>query len=499
MRLTQIILKRGESLLVNGGDLPLEQGKVTVIFGPSGSGKSTLLYALADLDPSVSLTSSAGPQPLKDEIVGLVPQNFAVFEDLRTARRNIAFAHAHAPRTPNGMKLADKLKHAENNLGVSPDWKTPLSGGQKQRVSIARALSGEARILLCDEPTSGLDPVSRADAIKTLRNVARSGVAVVVVTHDLEWNSDASADYAVVLREGVLASHPVGTPLDNNFFRPNQRKSLRPREPLWQQICRRLGETVWWLFFLPVQILRGFISTPRVSPFWLLLMLRHFGMIVLGPSSIVYLLIAGGLIGFSSFFFSLGSLQPSPHLQEILIPELLSGSGFGLYRVIVPLITALLVAAKCGSALAADFGNRQYGGQIAVMRTLGANPETYLAFSAIATLAIGLPILNVLAFGAAALGSLFAYLYSFPVESAYSWQGDFFRLLSYQGSRWFDGTFWNIGKLALSGIGVAVISYRFGTLPKSSNTAIGSDISRATLWGSLWCLTIFAFFAFFEF
>lgn len=64
---------------------------------------------------------------------------------------------------------------------------------------------------------------------------------------------------------------------------------------------------------------------------------------------------------------------------------------------------------------------------------------------------------------------------------------------------WLDGTFWNLGKLSLSGIGVAVIAYRFGTLPKSGNTDIGADISRATLWGSLWCLGVFTLFAFWEF
>src|SRR5690625_4817837 len=130
MRLKEIRLSRKGRLLVNGGELPLEPGKVTVLFGPSGAGKSTLLYALADLDPTVSLKfSSSEKRSLRDEAVGLVPQNAALFEDLRSAERNIAFAHAHAADA--NEDLASILESAENDLGVQRDWKLPLSGGQK--------------------------------------------------------------------------------------------------------------------------------------------------------------------------------------------------------------------------------------------------------------------------------------------------------------------------------------------------------------------------------
>jgi len=496
MILQDIKLKRSGKVLLKGGDLPLRPGEVTVLFGPSGGGKSTLLYGLADLDRHVVLESGQGAHPLAEVRVGLVPQQSAVFEDFGSAMRNLSFAYDHLP--PEEKEEGQRaMRWARESLGIREDWRFPISGGQKQRVAIARALVGNAKVLLCDEPTSGLDPASRAEAIKVVGEAAKTGVAVLVVTHDLEWNTPEAADSVILLKDRVLEARPPGELLEPTFFRRKAEVEREEKLPAaWERAVAQLGETVWWFGSLPVQILRGLF---RVRCRWLALFLRHFGAMVWGLSSLVYLAVAGILVGFSSLYFSVGALAPSPHLQTILVPELLSGSGFGLFRVIIPLLAALLVAAKCGSALAADIGNRTYGGQIGVMRTLGTNPESYLLFPALIGFGVGLPLLCFLAFALASVGSLAGYLFSFPQETAYSWRTGFFRLLWADGSLFPIGTLWNIAKLSLSGLGVAAIAYYCGSLPKSSHTDVGHDISRATVWGSLWCLVVFTIFALIEF
>lgn len=499
MILEKLQLCRSGKTLIKGGDLPLEPGKVTVLFGPSGGGKSSLLYGLADLDPQVSLQSEQGTQPLSSIRVGVVPQQSAVFEDFGDAQKNLTFAFDHLEE---GEKDAGRstMRWASDSLGIDASWRFPLSGGQKQRVAIARALVGNAQVLLFDEPTSGLDPASRAEAIQLVAKAAKTGVSVLVVTHDLEWNHPNCADRIILLQNGILTSRAPGAELDANFFqRPSPSPESVSSPPAWERIVGQLGATFWWFFSLPTQIVKGWRDERGVRLTWLMVFLRHFGGMAWGPSTLIYLAVAGVLVGFSSLYFSVGALEPSPHLQTILVPELLSGSGFGLYRVIIPLLAALLVAAKCGSALAADIGNRSYGGQIGVMRTMGTNPESYLLLPAIIGFGIGLPLLHLLAFSMASIGSLAGYLLTFPQETAYSWRSGFFRLLLNSDGTLPLGTIWNIAKLSLSGMGVAIIAYYCGTLPKTSNTDVGRDISRATVWGSLWCLVVFTLFALLEF
>lgn len=504
MKLENLKLTRNGDMLIANGHLPIVPGKVTVLFGPSGAGKSTLLYALADLDPTVEMSTAQGPAPLLNQHIGLVPQQSAVFEDLGTAGRNILFARDHAAQK-HSRPATDALDQAESSLGVKADWRFPMSGGQKQRVAIARALASKAAILLCDEPTSGLDPSSRKDAIAAIRAAAKEGLAVLVATHDMEWNRPDAADHAVLLKDKTLVAHPVGDPMDPAIFRPSVAAEKQPGKAASSlsaglRLCEEIGRALWWLLLLPVQLGQGLFGKHHVNRRWLGVHILHYVRLILGASSMIYLLAGGALIGFASLYFSAGALGIQPHLQGILAPELLSGSGLGLYRVIIPLITALLVSAKCGSAVAADIGNRQYGGQIAVMRTLRANPEAHLLFSIMTVMAIGMPLLSALAFAAASGGSLAGYRLNFPDETTYSWSVYFFRLLKKDGAGWWlQGSGWNLIKLALSGAGVGLIAYRCGIQPKASHTDVGRDISGATLWGSLWCLVVFTLFAFWEF
>ena len=499
MEISNITMRRGSRLLVRGGSLSIREGEITLLLGGSGSGKSTLLYGLADLDPAVSMSCDQGTQPLENFSIGLVPQNSAPFEELRTCKRNVSFAHAHClSRSRNFEDVWGDLSTA---LGLGEDWKFPLSGGQSQRTAIARALASGAKILLCDEPTSGLDPAGKEKVIQLFQAVADEGVAVLIVSHDTEWKRPGVADKTYVLDDCYVRAVGEGDETSKNRLEENRKlsASIEGELPRMFRPFRSVGRSCWWFLMLPVALWNSLFSSKRIRLWWFLQFTWGFILRLLGPSSWIYLSISGYLLGFAVFFFSVSSLRVAPHLETLLVPELVSGSGFGLYRVIIPLVACLLVAAKSGSALAAEYGNRQYGKQIDVFRSIGAPPEGYLLLPAVLALGVGLPVLFLISFLSASLGSLTAFIVSYPMQSLFAWREDFFRLLTESDSGWWIGTGWNLAKTSLAGVGIAVVSYRFGTLPKKDSGEIGMHISSATLWSSLWSLCVFAIVAIFEF
>jgi len=509
LHISNIHLKRGNKELVAGGEsLILQSGKITVLLGASGSGKSSLLYALAGLDTTITLKTTEGSDPLKSTRVSIVPQYMAILEHHNPVSRNLKFAYDHRISHSN-TTYHEILETSEKKLGIEKTWRLPLSGGQKQRLAIARALISEPEILFCDEPTSGLDPSAREKALQAIQSAASDGEgkAVLIVSHDLRTILPEFANHVFLLKNKKL-QNITGRTSSNEWFEEKStpvQTSDRNRGHKLQDISRffcHLSSMLFWLTMLPVQLLLPFFSTrnrQRLRFRWQFRFLRHYLAMMLGMSSLVYVAIAGGLTGFSSLYFTGGAFKNNPLLHDLLMPEIVSSSGYSLYRVIIPLISALLITAKCGSALAADIGNRKFNGQIEVMRTLNANPEWYLLVNASVALLLALPILNLISFCLAALGSLVAFSLNYPAETLITWKYYFFRLLRTHETIPLGGTMWNIGKLAVSGWGISIISYYCGSSMKASSIEVGQDISRAVLYGSLFCLFVFTAFAFLEF
>lgn len=194
-------------------DLAITQGEVICIVGPSGSGKSTLLRTLNGLETyqsgSITVDSIALPGTKRDRDavrreVGMVFQNFNLFPHL-TVRSNVTLA----PITARGLSRAEADQRAEKLLArvgiVDQIDKYPpqLSGGQQQRVAIARALAMEPRILLFDEPTSALDPEMVKEVLDVMRELATTGITMVVVTHEMGFAREV-ADRVVFMAEGSL-------------------------------------------------------------------------------------------------------------------------------------------------------------------------------------------------------------------------------------------------------------------------------------------------------
>jgi ABC-type polar amino acid transport system ATPase subunit len=216
----------GDNEVLRGVDLTVAAGEHVVIFGPSGSGKSTLLRTINLLEaPSAGSLRVLGreyghgrdpdvPRGRPVELrrsVGMVFQQFNLFPHL-TALENVALPlrkvrranrRASEERAAEALRRVGLLRHAAH-------YPRELSGGQQQRVAIARALAIEPQIMLFDEPTSALDPELVGEVLAVMREVAESGMTMVVVTHELGFAREVG-DQGVFMEDGVIVeSGPRG-------------------------------------------------------------------------------------------------------------------------------------------------------------------------------------------------------------------------------------------------------------------------------------------------
>ncbi|MFJ9783108.1 amino acid ABC transporter ATP-binding protein [Amycolatopsis sp. NPDC101161] len=225
----------GALKVLDGVDLQVRQGEVTVLLGPSGSGKSTLLRLINHLERADRGFISVGGElmgyrragdrlhELKErEIlkqrtkIGFVFQNFNLFGHL-TVLENVVEAPISAQRRPRAEAEA-KARELLDRVGLADkadQYPRRLSGGQQQRVAIARALALEPGVLLFDEPTSALDPELVGEVLEVMRDLAKAGTTMVVVTHELGFAREV-ADTVVFLDGGrVVEQGPPAEVLDH--------------------------------------------------------------------------------------------------------------------------------------------------------------------------------------------------------------------------------------------------------------------------------------------
>lgn len=203
VRIRGLVKRWGAVTGLAGVDLDLTAGEVVAVIGPSGSGKSTLLRCINGLEApdegSVEVegrpvrAGAAGIDAARSRI-GMVFQAFHLFPHL-TALGNVTLAPLVVRGEPpdaaerRGRELLGKVGLADR-AGARPD---ELSGGQRQRVAIARALAMEPSLLLFDEPTSALDPETVGEVLDVMRDLARSGTTMVVVTHEMAFARECSS------------------------------------------------------------------------------------------------------------------------------------------------------------------------------------------------------------------------------------------------------------------------------------------------------------------
>jgi len=200
-------------------------GEVTVIIGASGSGKSTLLRAINRLEPHDSGTITIGGEPVGDDQnllqkqrseVGMVFQQFNLFGHM-SVLDNVALAPRrirHTPRTQaNAQALALLTRVGMQDHAHKYPWQ--LSGGQQQRVAIARALAMQPKVMLFDEPTSALDPEMVQEVLDVMRELARGGMTMIVVTHEMGFAREVS-DRVMFFDQGRIAHDAPPAEFFNN-------------------------------------------------------------------------------------------------------------------------------------------------------------------------------------------------------------------------------------------------------------------------------------------
>ncbi len=202
--------------VLNDINLDVKAGEVLVVCGPSGSGKSTLIRTINKLEPIDSGTLIVDGMDLSDPKtnitklraeIGFVFQQFNLYPHL-SVLKNVTLAPIKVRKVPrkeaeeDAMALLERVGLAEKKNA----YPTQLSGGQQQRVAIARALAMKPKIMLFDEPTSALDPEMIGEVLLVMQDLARSGMTMIVVTHEMGFASEVShriafMDHGVILEE----------------------------------------------------------------------------------------------------------------------------------------------------------------------------------------------------------------------------------------------------------------------------------------------------------
>ena len=209
----------GKNEVLKGIDFTVNQGEVVAIIGPSGSGKSTLLRCMNLLETPTSgevifkdnnLTSKDTELEKLRQQMGMVFQNFNLFPHKKVIDNVILAPSLLKKGNQNDLKKEAQLLLEKVGLEDKSDaYPAQLSGGQKQRVAIARALAMNPEVLLFDEPTSALDPEVVGDVLKVMKDLAKEGMTMVVVTHEMHFARDVS-DKVVFMADGVIVES--GTP-----------------------------------------------------------------------------------------------------------------------------------------------------------------------------------------------------------------------------------------------------------------------------------------------
>ena len=222
----------GTNNVLNGISVDIRHGEVVCIIGPSGSGKSTFLRCLNGLESATSGEILVGEHRINDkktninkvrENIGMVFQHFNLFANMNVID-NLMLA-------PVDLKKATKEEAKEKAMELleivgladkADSFPSQLSGGQKQRVAIARALAMSPDIMLFDEPTSALDPEMVGEVLSVMKELAKNGMTMVVVTHEMGFAREV-ADRVLFIDDGVVLEE--GTP-EEIFANPTHPRTI---------------------------------------------------------------------------------------------------------------------------------------------------------------------------------------------------------------------------------------------------------------------------------
>lgn len=213
-------------------NLAFEKGEVVVVIGPSGSGKSTLLRTINGLETITSGHLLINGQDIRSKEtkltqirknIGMVFQHFNLYPN-KTVIENITLAPTKVLKK-EGKEAEDTALALLNRVGMldkKDSYPSQLSGGQQQRVAIARGLAMQPEMLLFDEPTSALDPEMIGDVLDVMKKLAREGMSMIVVTHEMNFAKEV-ADRVVFMADGQVLEE--SRDVDSFFAKPEDERA----------------------------------------------------------------------------------------------------------------------------------------------------------------------------------------------------------------------------------------------------------------------------------
>ncbi|NLL75517.1 MAG: amino acid ABC transporter ATP-binding protein [Erysipelothrix sp.] len=235
IKISKLNKSYGKLHVLKGIDETIHKGEVVSIIGPSGSGKSTFLRCLNLLEkPETGSILFKNEELLNPKVnldsirqqIGMVFQHFNVFPNLSVIE-NITLAPILEKKVPKNEAEA----HAREllaNIGLADkenEYPEKLSGGQKQRLAIVRALAMKPEIMLFDEPTSALDPEMVKDVLDVIKQLAVSGMTIVIVTHEMNFAKEIS-DRVLFMDGGIIQEQGTPTEIFENAQNPRTQEFL---------------------------------------------------------------------------------------------------------------------------------------------------------------------------------------------------------------------------------------------------------------------------------
>lgn len=215
----------GDLEVLKGIHTTIRKGEVVVVIGPSGSGKSTFIRCLNLLETPTEgqiffegscITDKGYAVHKHREKVGMVFQQFNLFNNL-TILENVTISLKKVKKVP-APAAEEKARALLRRVGLEDKadaYPAQLSGGQKQRIAIVRAMAMEPDVMLFDEPTSALDPEMVGEVLNVMRSLAREGMTMLVVTHEMAFARDVS-NHVVFMSQGVICEEGVPSEVFGN-------------------------------------------------------------------------------------------------------------------------------------------------------------------------------------------------------------------------------------------------------------------------------------------
>lgn len=259
IKVEHLVKKFGELVVLKDVTVDIARGEVISIIGPSGTGKSTFLRCLNLLDqPSggrieidgLNILDPAADVPMMRRKMGMVFQSFNLFahlcvlDNLTLGPIKLLGRSTEEARTRAGELL--RLVGLSEKAGSFPD---ELSGGQKQRVAIARCLAMEPQIILFDEPTSALDPTMVSEVLAVMRRLAKEGLTMLIVTHEMDFARDVS-NRVFYMDEGII--YEQGSPAQ--IFEQPQREKTRAFIHRIRSVCLRIDSSEFDLYAVNAEL-----------------------------------------------------------------------------------------------------------------------------------------------------------------------------------------------------------------------------------------------------